>query len=331
MLGRLRSLIFRDLLHIMRENILTYVVVVPLVMAVAVRLMVPSLESGGITVAVDSSVTEREQIQLEEHFHVERVSRPEGLRARVREVDDVVGLARVTESISVIAEGNEPAYIVRIASWVPEIMAGGGTSVQFEMVQSGGEGWPTAEYAAIMLVVLCISVGGFVMGLGIVDDRESRYIEALAATPLRSVEYLFARAVLGSAITFILGMGVLAIVLGPAVTGQGSVVLALAFSLMLTVAFGYVLGVFSSSQLGAIALTKVIALPYTLIPIAGMFLPDRWLPALYPFPNYWSFEALRRALLISRGPIWTPALLTMGLGALMVALLWHRALRNLRL
>ncbi|MFO7942306.1 MAG: ABC transporter permease [Bacillota bacterium] len=331
MLGRLHRLISRDLLHIARENILIYVVVVPLVMALAVRLMVPSLESAEITAVVDPSITEFEETQLEEYFRVERVSRPRELRARVRDLDDVVGFARADDEISLVAEGNEPAYLLQIASSVPDIMAAGGTSLQFERVQSGGEGFPTAEYAAILLIVLCISVGGFVMGLSIVDDRESRYIEALAVTPLRAAEYLSARALLGSSIAFILGMGVVAIVLGPAVLGRGGVVLGMASSMTLTIAFGYILGIFSSSQLGAIALTKAVALPYTLIPIAAIFLPDRWLPVLYPFPNYWSFESLRRALSVSEAPVWWPALLTVGLGAVMVAALWRRALHNWRL
>ncbi len=331
MIARILRVMARDLVDITRENILVYVVVVPLVFAIGLRLFAPSLGSTLVTVVVDPSVDEGAVEWLETRFRVDRVEDFDSLRSRVMEFDDAPGILVRDGSPMLLVEGNEEEYVVMAAAAGLSALRGeSAPPPEVNWVQSGSGRSLIAEYGSIFLVIMCLTIGGFVMGLGIVGDREERSIDALAVTPLRLEEYLVGRAVTGSMVALILGYSVLLIVLGPANVDALRVLPALLASTSLAILFGYLLGTFSSNQLGAIAFTKALALPYTMVPLAGMLLPDRLHRFLYPFPNYWSFEALRRSILDVDASVWPPALLTLFAGGILVAIVWHRTRAQLR-
>lgn len=329
MLRRIKNLLLKDALFAVRENILVYSLVVPVALALVMRLMLPSLEAMELTFAVDASVPPAMVARLEEYGRVEALPDRVRLEQRVLAFDDVPGIYLDGGRYVVMLEGNEEDYAAELPGVVIDHLAGDPDRVAFTAVSRPTVGSPVRDYALITLVLLNIMIGGMTIGMSVVEDRQSRVLEALAVGPMRFHEYIVAK----SALALIVTVG-LSLVMSLIVRGAGGL-LALAAtvtaSLPLAVLVGLAIGYLARDQLGAIAVVKVMGLPLGAVPAAAFLLPAglRWI--LYPFPNYWAFETLRRLFVDPSLSLGTANLAAAGTGLVALAVLLPMARRRFRL
>ncbi|MDH7577428.1 MAG: hypothetical protein QHH75_06260 [Bacillota bacterium] len=96
----------------------------------------------------------------------------------------------------------------------------------------------------------------------------------------------------------------------------------------MAILIGFSIGLISNNMVTAIAIIKVIALPISGIPVAALFLPDRLKWLLYPFPNYWSFEAFYRMFIRTDLPLapvnLVAAVFSLGLVVVLISRLGHK-------
>lgn len=329
-MGRVRALISKDLLYAFRENILIYSLAFPVVFALLFGLFLPMLENMELAFAVDPSVPATMVERLQAYCRILRLDSVEQVKERVERFDDVPGIYRDGEEYVVVLEGNEEEAIKQLPGAIIEYLLGTGPEPEITTVSMGRTSSLAREYGAILLSLTCITIGGLAIGLSIVEDRETRTIRALSVTPVRTGAYLVGKSAFGLSSSFILALTSSAIILGRAHDYLG-LMPALAASLLWGVATGFIMGYFCPNQLTAIALLKFIAMGLLGIPVAAIMIPDKFKWVLYPFPNYWTFEGMRRVLLDPGLSAAAPNLLAAVLGLGLLALVLPPVSRKFRM
>ncbi len=156
----------------------------------------------------------------------------------------------------------------------------------------------------ISLFAMALALGGGIIGLNIIEEKEEGTVQAIHVSPVRQVEFFAGKSILGALIAMIQIIGILFIV------GYGDVNLAqtIAFSfvnLTILILLGFLIGVLSSNQVMGLANMKFLFLPIAVSILGAVLVPANWKFTLYWSPFYWSylgyekfFKELRRGLIL---------------------------------
>jgi hypothetical protein len=103
-------------------------------------------------------------------------------------------------------------------------------------------------------------------------------------------------------------------------------------SLFVALPFGFIIGGFADNQMTAFALLKLLMAAFMTVPFVSIFVPANWQWAFFIFPNYWMFQTLSHAFVGSAHvQLWVAAPLTVVTGLALLALLYGRLRKGLRL
>jgi len=249
-----------------------------------------------MTFAVDSSVPAEIAEQLQTYAQVEVLSARDQLEERVMRFDDVPGIYYENGRYFVLLEGNESGAIQDLPGAILDRLNAGEGLALVER-ESLGRASLFRQFVAILLIITCGAIGGLAIGLSVVNDRETRTMRAYGVSPLSTIEYIVGKSAVALILVLVLSLAVAAIVMGGTMIAYGRLMIAVLASLGINIAVGLVLGLLANNQITAIAVVKVLFIVTQGVPIAAMLLPARFLPVLYPLPNYWAFESLRRIIL----------------------------------
>lgn len=313
------TLFRQDLTNSLRDNLVLYMFVAPILLALGARFFLPSLEETKITFAVERAVGQEVIAQLEELGDVSLFDSRREVIERVERSDDVPGIvlqADAQDRFTVYLEGNEPEG-EELATMVMSSVLQEGQVATFVQEELRASRSLLGEYGAVVLVMLAVMIGALVMGFLMVDDKETNAIQALAVSPLTMTHYLLARALFAMTFSTIIALISTAILAG---TSVNYALLLLGFLIASSVGLiiGYVVGGFADNQLEAIGLIKIVMFAYLTIPVLSLFVPQGWQWAFYLLPNYWMFKIFEILFVGQGGPLgfWVACGLTLLLSAL---------------
>lgn len=320
-----------DISLALRDSVVIYSLVSPLLLAVILRLVIPSVQDLQMTLVVPEGLDSRLVERLDEVTTVETVASEEDVLSRVNENDNAAGIRTTAAGYSIVLEGNEePGFGATIATVLADA-TGEIDGVRFETTDLGGPGAPISEYGATMLAMLGLFVGGIIVGFNIVEEKEGGVIRALAVSPLRINEYIVARSIIALIIGIVSSVLSALIVMGAGVN-YAALLAALVASLFVALPFGFIIGALADNQMTAFALLKLLMAAFMTLPFVSVFVPATWQWVFYILPNYWMFQSLANAFLDSAHVGLGLSLpLTVVTGAGMIALLYGRMKRGLRL
>ena len=89
---RIFNILRQDWTNVLRDNLLFYILLAPAIMAVAVRLLAPSIEMVNVRVAVNEAMPQAIQENLAEYAIVTTYPDRDALITRVEKNDDVPGI-----------------------------------------------------------------------------------------------------------------------------------------------------------------------------------------------------------------------------------------------
>lgn len=339
MLRRILTLLRQDLTNAARDNILLYMMVGPLVLVVGTRLFLPSLDRSTMTFAVQEGVPAEVVARLEAHGTVERLSSAQAVRARVARNDDVPGLVLAagengegeeTPPLQLVLEGDEAEGPEALQRLVAQIIAGGRVAEHVVTARSGTRSLVT-EYAAIIWIMIEALLASVVMAFNIVEDKETRAVQALGVSPLSLAEMTAARGLFAALLGLALVVPSTFILLGPAVN-YGRLVAGYAMCVGLAILSGYVIGGLADSQLKAIGVLKFYMAIYLTLPIVTIVAPPSWHVLWYPLPNYWMWVVFERLFIgqVGRVGFWGAGLICLASSAAAAAALSPWLRRQLR-
>lgn len=326
---RILNLLRQDLTLVTRDSILVYVLVAPILFAVAVRLFLPGIGEMLPTVVVTADAPELVREELAAYLEVEVASDRRAVESRVRANDDAAGvLVEPDGSYRLILQGNEGHELTEAFRAVLASMEGVEVPVAFELTRLEGSGPQTTEYVAAVVLLLSTLIGGMLAGFTMVDDRGSGAIRALAVSPLRLWQYLTEKSLFILAFSLLAGVTASLIMVGTAIN-YGLLVASLAIGLSVPLVLAITLGAFADDQIAAIGMAKITMPVYLTPPVLAIFIPQAWHGFFYPFPNYWLFAALRGVFVGETGPVGVlPSALLALAGGVVATLIFGGVLRK---
>ncbi len=292
MFKRILSIIEQDTVNSLRNNIIVYMLIVPLILAIGIRLLLPSVGSAKPTFAVDANVSPSVVQELKTYGRVEMYPSKNDVVKRVNLNDDVPGIVKENGKIVVLLEGNEGADTENIVDVVMSAILSKNQSTKINCLPIKSEKFPLEGYAIILLIFMAVLIGASWMGFNIVEEKENGVIKALAISPLTIFQYVIARALLVFFIGVILAF-LMELIMGVSPMNYVKLTIGILFSTVVGITFGLTVGIFADNQLSAIAVMKVLGFVYLALPLVSIFVPDKLQFLFYLFPNYWMFQMFR--------------------------------------
>lgn len=327
MFKRILNLIRQDWTNALRDNILTYLMVAPILLAVGARLFVPSIGQAQYTFAVQRGVDAALVQRLDSIGAVEILPSAEAVRARVLRNDDVPGLALVNGRPTLLMEGNEGGEAETLQRALQQAL-GGETVASFTRSANSADRSLITEYTALIFVMIASLLGALVMAFNIIEDKETRAIRALGVSPLSMLELTLARSAFALLLGLVLVFASTAILVGGQVN-YGLLLVAFLFSVGLPILTGYIIGGLADSQLKAIAILKFYMLVYLTLPIISVFVARKWHFVFYILPNYWMWQTFERVFVGELGApnLWVSGAITL-VSSLVLVMIFLPVLRR---
>lgn len=287
---RILAIFKRDLISNFREFMLVYILVAPLILSVGLRFFIPSVNTTGLTFALDTRVANAVVEEFEKYGSVELYGDLDQLKERVNEIDDVPGLTIGEKGQYVmIVEGNENENLIKPI--LTSLEKRSEPVFQFEFSDIGYTLSPVASVGTVSVIITAILLSGMLIGLSIVEDKEAGTISALSVTPMTKGEYIAGKSLVGLFLALIHTYLTLWIV-GMLNINLLMILVITAISSLLALAFGFIMGVTSSNQIAGIAMMKILFLPVSASILGAIFLPVNLQFLLYWSPVYWSYLGL---------------------------------------
>lgn len=284
----------KELVASIRNNIVLYMLLFTLLISIAMGLFLPGMEGMKLTLAVDAGVSLEVREGLSRYGTVEVFDEPDLVRQRVGKPDDVPGIIVWEDAYRVILEGNEGEEAEGVAAAILHsvLQESGGV---YEYIPTGRTGSALRQAMAALLGLMAALMGGFVIGLNIVAEREGRSIRALAVSPIKTREMVIGHILLCMMIGIVVALISIGILAGAGIN-YGRVVLVAAAGSITGTLLGYLIGAFADNLLSAIIVIKVLMLFFLGIPMGSLAVPQNVHWVFYPFPHYWIFSANLRLM-----------------------------------
>lgn len=294
---RILSIAVRDFKSSIRDFIAIYIIVSPIVLAFLIAGFVPSTETASVTIGVDQTIDNTIVESLEAYVDVEAFETLEKMKNRVNASDDFVGLTMASEEgFEVIREGNEQddaSELIRnlLIKQASEVSGEINHISQVSFSSIGVKESPIAIIGLVSMAVLALVLGGMIVSMNIIEEKESMTFNALNATPLTRFEYIVGKSLAGSIIA------VLQIVSMFYIFGYNDVnilqVLFIAImGLSVVIIMGFILGLVSPSQMAALANMKILFLPISITIVGAIMLPSSSHFVLWWSPFYWVYDGM---------------------------------------
>ena len=201
--------------------------------------------------------------------------------------------AATDRNIEIIAGGNELPGMLDLVKSVILVWQNPEADMPLD-VRISDMGWdlsPLARFGSSFLVVFMSVFGGIIVMLNLVEEKQYKTLAAVNVTAIHRWEYVVGKSLLGLVIPVIHAFTVL-LILGFAQVNYLQVAAVTISIALISMIIGFVIGVYQSEPIGAVASMKIMFLPILGSIFGGIFLADKWQPFLYWSPFYWAFQSI---------------------------------------
>lgn len=333
MLRRILAVTMRDIRSGMRDAMIPYILIAPLLVTVLLKIFIPSVGSTVINVALPKTAEPAFVEFVERYGDVELLEDREAIVKRVKATDDLFGIVPKADGYELIAAGNELTGTIEMVQSVLSSWQNPGLEPPVELKISD-MGWklsPLARFGTNFLVVFMSVFGGMIVMLNLVEEKQYNTMAAINVSALRRWEYVLGKALPGIVLPILHAFAVLLIMGFTEINYLQVAVVALAIALI-SMILGFVVGVYQSEPIGAVASMKILFLPIMASVFGAIFLPEKWQPVLYWSPFYWAYRSVDDIVLqqAAWSDIWLHNLIILAITALVFGLMYKRIKRGMK-
>ncbi|OGO78274.1 MAG: ABC transporter [Clostridiales bacterium GWB2_37_7] len=293
---RLLAIFRRDLKSSVREFLLLYIILAPIVIVIGLRFFIPSVNAISFQFALDKSIGETVIAEFEKYGRVELLDGRKAIENRVVKADDIFGVIQNQEDdYVVISQGNEDEGTSTIAQQIIGNMNSEEEALAVTYSDIGAKMSSITIYGASSVILMAIILAGMVIGLNIIEEKEANTMNALSVTPMRKLEFIVGKSLIGLVLPVVEALFVVWILNLQNVHIGMLLTMTLASSLI-AIIFGFLIGVFSSNQIAGIANMKFLLLFVSASFIGAVVLPAGTQYFLYWSPLYWSTIGLIKVI-----------------------------------
>jgi ABC-2 type transport system permease protein len=218
------------------------------------------------------------------------------MEKRINQMDDIIGITQdETGQFVLIREGNESGESQWVASQIIDQLNGGTSDVAFEYSDIGTKLSAVSIYGTGSVILMAIVMAGMVIGLNMIDEKEARTISALTVTPMSKMEFIIGKSLIGVVLPVVEAVLILWLI-GMTNINFGMILAMTVVSSLVTIIFGFLIGVLSSNQIAGIANMKFLLVFLSVSVVGAMVLPAKQHFLLYWSPIYWSFIGLTEVI-----------------------------------
>ncbi len=287
----------------------SYMIIVPLLMILVLRFFLPSMDSTAATIAVVTEgphAVKQEVInELEAFAKVKTYDTIEDMEQKLRGTGTVEGLYWDPDNgqyVSVLERNiksniafSSGARVIR-QYYVKENYPDEAKTNTFtygvpEELSHRSKTSPVATMGGSIYILFMAFIGAFIIGLGIVNDKELGTNKALQITPLTKSEYFIGRSILPLFVMAFYAIIAL-LILGLIHVNILQVYIVVLASFSITLFFGLLIGALASNDNEAIGVGKMLGMLLMLSILGGTLLPDKWQWVVYWTPFYWVYSVL---------------------------------------
>lgn len=287
---RILAIFRRDMSSSLRDYILLYMIVAPILLTIGLKFFIPSVESASLQFALDERLGSELIEEFEKYGKVEVYPTVERIEDRVKAIDDIAGITRDENGkYRVILEGNE-AHDTKEMSYmiIRDISGGRELDINYEITDIGFRMSPVASIGAASLILMAILIGGIVIGLNIIEEKQSRTISALNVSPMSRFEFIAGKSLIGLILPLI-QVYIMLWILGLFSVDKLMILIMTVVSSLIAVIVGFLIGIISSNQISGIANMKMLFMVPSISIIGAILLPYDKQFFMYWSPFYWSF------------------------------------------
>jgi ABC-2 type transport system permease protein len=295
MIRRIIQVALRDVKNSFRDPMVLYIMFSPMLLAVLLLAVTPEQDSLSVSFALGESVPSSTVAVFETYGDVEVVA-DDALETRVRGTDEIIGVGFDTDYF-IVVEGNETAGLADL----PNVILAGMTTPITETIEVNfatigrGQSLLRSEGAKFIFLFIFI-IPGVMVGLSIVDEKESNTIAGLMVTPLRKAELFLGKSVFGIVISIGQLVAVL-IVLGYTYMDPLMIVAMFIPAILSGMLLGFIIGAVAADQIAALGLIKFGFLPMMVSFLGTLFIPEGFWWTLYWSPYFFLYRILSDMML----------------------------------
>ncbi|MHC4184050.1 MAG: ABC transporter permease [Planctomycetota bacterium] len=309
MIKKLFIIFKKDFLSSRRDVMATYMMVIPLILAVGITLFAPGLNDTTVKLAMLKSDDIRHIEYMEQFSKVELFDSVDELERRVEKRDDIVAIAPEDNGYEIILQGNESEIVEEYAVLLNTLYELGSTKEETtaQLISFGRTVPPLKTMLVVMLISITIMLAGMLIAISIVEEKAENTISAINVTPVSQTAFVVGKSLFGGTVAM---LGIIGAVL---ITGYYDInwfmiVLVGLTSMILSLVVGFLQGLYSGDVMEAASNVKMIFLPIA-GSIAGYeFLADKWQWTMYWSPFYWAYKA--NISILSKTADWGTVLLS---------------------
>lgn len=295
---RIVSIFRRDVSSSIRDFLIVYMIIAPILLAIGLKFFIPSATSASLQFAIDNKLGNEVIQEFDKYGKVEVYSSLEEIKNRVNKIDDIAGITKSDKGkFKIILEGNEshdtkeiPLKIIR------SIVSGKEIDANYFVNDIGIQMSPVAWIGGISIIITAITIGGILIGLNIIEEKESKTIKALNVSPMNRFEFILGKSIIGVLIPIVDVFLILWILNMLDINLIMILIMTLASSLI-GIVIGFLIGVTSPNQIAGIANMKMLFIIVGISIMGAILLPEGKHFLLYWAPTYWSFIGLKGILL----------------------------------
>ncbi|OAA31532.1 hypothetical protein AT15_05515 [Kosmotoga arenicorallina S304] len=294
---RLIRIFERDLKNSVRDSMLLYILIAPILLAVLLRAFIPAVRDLSIEFGAVEPLNQTLVERIEKFAPVTFFSSTGKLMERIEGYDDFLGIRMEKGKLILIAQGNEPEEYLSLASEILSYSLNpSGKLLSFTESELGRKLPPLSLYGFVLVIIGSFLFGGMIIGFNIIEEKEEETLKALQVTPMGTLDFIAGRSLIGFlapifhafVVVWILGISEFNPLMLFILTISGSVI---------GVVFGFWIGVISTNQMNGIANMKISFSVLVLPVFLAMTLPEKSHIFLYWAPTYWTFISVKNLLL----------------------------------
>jgi len=312
MINKLFIILKKDFLAARRDAMATYMMVIPLLLALGITLFAPGLNDTTVNLAMLKNDDIAHIEYMKQFSKVELFGSMDELERRVEKRDDIVAIAPTGNSYEIILQGNESEMVEEYAVLLNTLYELGSTKEETtaQLISFGRTVPPVKTMLVVMLISMIIMLSGMLISINIVEEKTENTINALNVTPLSQTAFVVGKSLFGGSVAM---FGIIGAVL---ITGYHDInwfmiILVGLTSMILSMVVGFLEGLSSEDVMEAAQSVKML-----MFPIAGSIagyelLADKWQWTMYWSPFYWAYKA--NTMILSRTADWGTVLLSTGM------------------
>ncbi|MDD2401918.1 MAG: ABC transporter permease [Clostridia bacterium] len=291
MIKKIWLIFLRDLKVNKRDFIAVYIIAFPILFAVGINLLTPSINDTTVNLALIEGENPAQATYLKDFAKVEVFKDVLAVEQRVAKRDNIVGILPKGNDYYILQQGNEAEGVVDFAKalltfYEQDVQI---ANTNAEIIELGRTVPPLKKLLVNIAILFTSVLGGMLIALNIVEEKVDRTIRAIHLSPISRKTFLLGKSLMGVLLP-IYGTVVLVWITGFRGVNIFQMLVIVLVSTIISLLIGLIEGLNNDDVINATANIKILMLPMAAAIVAIELLADKWQKFFYWIPFYWAYK-----------------------------------------